>query len=345
MASNEPLLPRHNAHTNIHKETQWFYRTMLTSFLFSIVFIFTSYIVYSIRGFSKYALNIANDVFLPPPNYTYKHVIATEKIAKGQIYTGIDMDWHGFECTLQFPIYEITTDNPKENLRDNLQHPVCMGGLVWEKTLGEGMYGSVGRVKGHATFGNVTISSPVGKKAALKITSIAAGSDINYVEEMEEEVCVQTYLAGHDIAPHVHGAWMCGGRMYMLMELMYSDIQSLPETDKHAPRTRKAVMGVYERGLDVGMYQHDPHGGNVAIDLEGRVKLIDFGLVHFLSKGVWHNDEIKKDKLKSLVQYSEHVMRNDFNLQGGWGEYVYGSSRHVSYESIVTVPEGVEDKP
>lgn len=110
-------------------------------------------------------------------------------------------------------------------------------------------------------------------------------------DTLVHEHAVQEALAALDLAPkvgplHFEGtsvAYIPMGRIHKTLREMFNDVCDDPN-----PKTRtkcvgiplnvqKAVVGVLEKAIAHGFLHQDSHPGNMAIDTQGRVRLIDFG--------------------------------------------------------------------
>lgn len=71
--------------------------------------------------------------------------------------------------------------------------------------------------------------------------------------------------------------WMDGAKI--------TDISFMRENNINIERTSKIVLDFYiDQFLNVGMYHADPHAGNIIIKKDGRVGIIDFGMIGEIKK-------------------------------------------------------------
>lgn len=84
--------------------------------------------------------------------------------------------------------------------------------------------------------------------------------------QAKQEVKAYTALAGKRIAPKLHAAWVCKGKLYLVLDMV--DICTL---------SKKKVDTALKRLYRLGWLHVDTHEGNVMCDARGNTVLIDFG--------------------------------------------------------------------
>lgn len=128
------------------------------------------------------------------------------------------------------------------------------------------------------------------RRVAVKILNEEYGSDPRRVKQFEEEA--RLTAAVHN--PHVVQIYAVGqayGRFYMVMELlegtsleqMMKDRGALPEAE--VLEVGKQILDGLNAANEVGVLHRDVKPGNILIDEQGLVKLIDFGLALTTNEG------------------------------------------------------------
>uniref|UniRef100_A0A0G4I6H0 Protein kinase domain-containing protein n=1 Tax=Chromera velia CCMP2878 TaxID=1169474 RepID=A0A0G4I6H0_9ALVE len=111
---------------------------------------------------------------------------------------------------------------------------------------------------------------------------------------IQSEMCVAREAGKGAVGPEVFGTWFCsvasganfGGRDFgfILMDRVRTTFgDAIDEARSHdlvvTADAQRAVMGIHERFYQLGYFHDDAHLYNHAIDLQGRIRLLDFGFV------------------------------------------------------------------
>jgi serine/threonine-protein kinase len=124
--------------------------------------------------------------------------------------------------------------------------------------------------------------APDDRTVALKIAQPAAGRRTDHVLQHEAEVLQA--LDGRD-APQLLGQGMWGKRRYLAIEwcagvdVMHAATELRNERDQLLDLCL-AILDAYARLHENGVVHGDIHPGNILVDSEGRITLIDFGLAY-----------------------------------------------------------------
>ncbi len=146
-----------------------------------------------------------------------------------------------------------------------------------DERLGEGAYGVV-----HAAFDQGLLQRPV----AIKLLRGADGQDAPSAEQTERFIA-ELQLAGALRHPHIAAVYDAGiwqGQLYMVQELV--DGQDLGRfLAAHGPLSVEFVLSLAQQLVDALAYAHeqgivhrDVKPGNLLIDRDHRVVVVDFGL-------------------------------------------------------------------
>uniref|UniRef100_A0A0G4H920 Ribokinase n=1 Tax=Chromera velia CCMP2878 TaxID=1169474 RepID=A0A0G4H920_9ALVE len=107
-------------------------------------------------------------------------------------------------------------------------------------------------------------------------------------ESALQEICVGEEAGEMGVGPRVHGAWFCKTKhqefAFVLMEQLQMTIsnvlqKAIEENLIFTPDAQRSLMGLKEKFFMGGYSQEDDHFGNAGVDMEGRFKLLDFGIV------------------------------------------------------------------
>ena len=167
--------------------------------------------------------------------------------------------------------------------------------------LGKGDYGTVFRISA---------------SHALKI--IKRNPKIKLVKwhaMLANEHTVQVKLAALGIAPHVTPLEFEGDYAYFGMDLIQATVRQAFNDQCNRPGSPKcaevpvamqrAIIGVLETAIEHGIIHEDNHLDNIAIGMDGRIKLIDFGFAE--SCAVAEVCAKRQILLASLYQLIEHM--------------------------------------
>uniref|UniRef100_A0A0G4HWU2 Protein kinase domain-containing protein n=1 Tax=Chromera velia CCMP2878 TaxID=1169474 RepID=A0A0G4HWU2_9ALVE len=184
----------------------------------------------------------------------------------------------------------------------------CHPGLIEEKSLGKGAYGTVtsvsvdpSGVKEEGLFSGVRQGQTFALKQMVADSWKSLGGEMEFWGEVSEkeilrEMCVGEEAGKAGIGPSVFGSWFCEvvpsaegeeeKRVYgfLLMETLQKSLEeSLDEAEKEnrivIADAQRSLLGLHERFFEKGYVHVDQHLGNVGIDMEGRLRLLDFGIV------------------------------------------------------------------
>ena len=73
-------------------------------------------------------------------------------------------------------------------------------------------------------------------------------------------------LSGKSVVPKMHAAWLCRGRMYIVLDRMFE-----------CKVSKKELKDILNRFLRLGWLHVDVHPGNVMCNKKGNICLIDLG--------------------------------------------------------------------
>src|SRR5215831_16607056 len=147
-----------------------------------------------------------------------------------------------------------------------------IGAYRIESQLGEGGMGTVYRAT----------DTRLGREVALKFLSPRLAHDADYMARFEREAKVLASLNHPNIAI-VHGLEESNGTRALVMELvegrtLAARIAEGPIPLKEALRVAEAIAEGLEAANEKGIVHRDLKPGNVKINPEGGVKVLDFGL-------------------------------------------------------------------
>src|SRR5215472_9459044 len=148
----------------------------------------------------------------------------------------------------------------------------CLGPYRIEGKIGEGGMGAVYRA----------MDTKLGREVALKFLSPWLARDADYLARFEREAKVLASLNHPNIAI-VHGLEESNGTRALVMELveghtLAARIKEGPIPLKEALRVAEAIAEGLEAANERGIVHRDLKPGNVKINPEGGVKVLDFGL-------------------------------------------------------------------
>src|SRR5215471_1400338 len=154
----------------------------------------------------------------------------------------------------------------------HLRPGVQIGAYRIESKLGEGGMGAVYRAT----------DTRLGREVALKFLSPRLARDADYMARFEREAKVLASLNHPNIAI-VHGLEESNGTRALVMELvegrtLAARIAEGPLPLKEALRVAEAIAEALEAANEKGIVHRDLKPGNVKINPEGGVKVLDFGL-------------------------------------------------------------------
>uniref|UniRef100_A0A0G4H8Q3 Protein kinase domain-containing protein n=1 Tax=Chromera velia CCMP2878 TaxID=1169474 RepID=A0A0G4H8Q3_9ALVE len=178
----------------------------------------------------------------------------------------------------------------------------CHPGLLSHRSLGEGAFGQVESVTlapsdSNSSHGNLYSGLEAGKTYALKHFDAGgwvspagdfAVSAAAAFESALQEICVGEEAGKMGVGPKVFGAWFCKASgndfAFVLMEQLQMSVDdAIGKAEKKnlifTPDAQRSLFGLKEKFF-MGGYDHvDNHFGNAGVDMEGRFKLLDFGIV------------------------------------------------------------------
>ena len=109
--------------------------------------------------------------------------------------------------------------------------------------------------------------------SAYHACSVTNSKDCEYVVKVQSnnatakrELDAYMRLRGNSVVPKMHAAWLCRGRMYIVLDRMFECKVSLKE-----------LKDVLNRFLRLGWLHVDVHPGNVMCNKKGNICLIDLG--------------------------------------------------------------------
>jgi RIO-like serine/threonine protein kinase len=109
--------------------------------------------------------------------------------------------------------------------------------------------------------------------SAYHACSVSNSKDCEYVVKVQSnnatakrELIAYMRLSGSSVVPKMHAAWLCRGRMYIVLDRMFECKVSL-----------KDLKHVLNRFLRLGWLHVDVHPGNVMCNKKGNICLIDLG--------------------------------------------------------------------
>ena len=109
--------------------------------------------------------------------------------------------------------------------------------------------------------------------SAYHACSVTNSKDCEYVVKVQSnnatakrELNAYMRLRGSSVVPKMHAAWLCRGRMYIVLDRMFECKVSLKE-----------LKDVLNRFLRLGWLHVDVHPGNVMCNKKGNICLIDLG--------------------------------------------------------------------
>ena len=149
--------------------------------------------------------------------------------------------------------------------------------------LGEGFYGRVLNVQTPTCIDNIPKDS---KHFGLKIENLKADYDVNQVPERLKEVTDIAREAGDmGIGPAFYDVFVTTdktGSVQIIKAFEAIDGKSWSDTEWESPAKREQAMVQLNKAIHAmnkaGIIHHDLHSGNVMVNKEGRVYIIDYDL-------------------------------------------------------------------
>uniref|UniRef100_A0A0G4I872 Protein kinase domain-containing protein n=1 Tax=Chromera velia CCMP2878 TaxID=1169474 RepID=A0A0G4I872_9ALVE len=198
----------------------------------------------------------------------------------------------------------------------------CHPGLVENSELGGGAFGKVVSVSvdpagGGDNHGNSLWSGlEMGKRYALKEMGAGKWASDSH-QSVLTEMCVAEDAGKFGIGPKVYGSWFCQvttqGKFtirkvygFILMEELQMPLRKALRDAREknlivTPDAQKSALGLHEKFFESGYVQSDNHFGNAGVDMEGRLKLLDFGIVKS-STEVYRKTDVVEVVVERLVE-------------------------------------------
>src|SRR5688572_2948208 len=129
----------------------------------------------------------------------------------------------------------------------------------------------------------------LGRRVAIKVLPEAFSHDNERVARFEREARVLASLNHSNIAA-IHGLEECGGRKFLVMELVPGEtlaqrIERGPIPLEEALEIAKQITEGLEAAHEKGIIHRDLKPANVKITPDGKVKVLDFGLAKAYGTG------------------------------------------------------------
>ena len=87
-----------------------------------------------------------------------------------------------------------------------------------------------------------------------------------YNQQAKAELDAYLSLKGKKLTPKLHAAWLCAGKMYLVLDKVF-----------HCRFSKNKVKALLDKLYKLGWLQVDVHPGNVMCNQDGQEVLIDFG--------------------------------------------------------------------
>ena len=134
--------------------------------------------------------------------------------------------------------------------------------------------------------------------SAYHACSVKNSKDCEYVVKVQSnnatakrELDAYMRLRGSSVVPKMHAAWLCRGRMYIVLDRMFE-----------CKVSKKELKDVLNRFLRLGWLHVDVHPGNVMCNKKGNICLIDLGwAVHKDDQTIQRSDSTNQSQVIASI--------------------------------------------